>query len=87
MRRPMRRYELTCKEWSINQPLLPNKPRGLPLVDARRVINGILWRFRAGFVTSRARPRRPTHHAPQPFRTLARRRGRRPDFHCYIRGL
>ncbi|MCE6078597.1 transposase, partial [Agrobacterium vitis] len=27
------------------QPLLPNKPRGVPRVDDRRVINGILWRF------------------------------------------
>ena len=43
-----RRYELTDFEWSIIQPLLPNKPRGVPRVDDRRVINGILWRFRTG---------------------------------------
>lgn len=30
------------------QPLLPNKARGVPRVDDRRVINGILWRFRTG---------------------------------------
>jgi transposase len=30
------------------RPLLPNKPRGVPRVDDRRVINGILWRFRTG---------------------------------------
>jgi transposase len=35
-------------EWSIIQPLLPNKPRGVPRVDDRRVLNGILWRFRTG---------------------------------------
>jgi len=43
-----RRYELTDKEWAIIAPLLPNKPRGLPRVDDRRVLNGILWRFRSG---------------------------------------
>ncbi|WP_259779310.1 IS5 family transposase [Aestuariispira ectoiniformans] len=43
-----RRYELTDFEWSIIAPLLPNKPRGVPRVDDRRVLNGILWRFRAG---------------------------------------
>lgn len=43
-----RRYELTDQEWSIIEPLLPNKPRGVPRVDDRRVLNGILWRFRTG---------------------------------------
>ena len=43
-----RRYELTDQEWSIISPLLPNKPRGVPRVDDRRVLNGILWRFRTG---------------------------------------
>ncbi|MBB3290640.1 transposase, partial [Rhizobium sp. BK347] len=43
-----RRYELTEHEWSIISPLLPNKPRGVPRVDDRRVLNGILWRFRTG---------------------------------------
>jgi transposase len=43
-----RRYELTDQEWSILAPLLPNKPRGVPRVDDRRVLNGILWRFRTG---------------------------------------
>lgn len=43
-----RRYELTDHEWTILSPLLPNKPRGVPRVDDRRVLNGILWRFRTG---------------------------------------
>ncbi|ABC22762.1 hypothetical protein F11_10085 [Rhodospirillum rubrum F11] len=30
------------------EPLLPNKPRGGPRIDDRRVLNGILWRFRTG---------------------------------------
>lgn len=42
------RYELIDGEWSIFEPLLSNKPRGVPRVDDRRVLNGILWRFRAG---------------------------------------
>lgn len=44
----MGRHELTDAEWAIIQPLLPNKPRGVPRVDDRRVLNGILWRFRTG---------------------------------------
>lgn len=43
-----RRYELPDGEWSIIEPLLPNKPRSVPRVDDRRVLNGILWRFRTG---------------------------------------
>ena len=44
----MRRYELSDFEWSIIQPHLPNKVRGVPRVDDRKVLNGILWRFRTG---------------------------------------
>ena len=43
-----RRYELTDKEWAIIEPLLPNKPRGVPRVDDRRVLNGIFWVLRSG---------------------------------------
>jgi len=43
-----RRFELTDDEWLLIEPLLPNKPRGVPRVNDRRVINGILWRFRTG---------------------------------------
>ncbi|MEM9428222.1 MAG: transposase, partial [Pseudomonadota bacterium] len=32
----------------VIQPLLPMKVRGVRRVDDRRVINGILWRFRTG---------------------------------------
>ena len=41
-----RRYELTDFEWSIIEPLLPNKPRGVPRADDRKVLNGIYWRLR-----------------------------------------
>jgi transposase len=43
-----RRYELSDFEWSIIEPLLPNKPRGIPRVDDRKVLNGIYWRLRTG---------------------------------------
>ena len=42
------RYELTDFESSIIEPLLPNKPRGVPRVDDRKVLIGIFWRLRAG---------------------------------------
>ena len=45
---PARRYELTDFEWSIIAPLLPNKPRGKPRADDRKVLNGIYWRLRTG---------------------------------------
>ncbi len=41
-----RRYELSDFEWSIIEPLLPNKPRGVPRADDRKVLNGIYWRLR-----------------------------------------
>ena len=44
----MSRHDLSDADWAMIQPLLPNKPRGVPRVDDRRVINGILWRFRTG---------------------------------------
>ncbi len=44
----MARYDLSDKEWAVIAPLLPNKPRGVPRVDDRRVLNAIFWRIRAG---------------------------------------
>jgi hypothetical protein len=35
------RYELTDFEWTAIRSFLPNKPRGVPRVDDRRVLNGI----------------------------------------------
>lgn len=37
----MARFDLTDFEWNLIQPLLPNKPRCVPRVDGRRVLNGI----------------------------------------------
>jgi transposase len=42
------RYELSDCEWSVIGPMLPNKPRGIPRVDDRRVLNGIFWVLRSG---------------------------------------
>ncbi|MFC5066572.1 IS5 family transposase [Flaviflagellibacter deserti] len=38
------RYELSDYEWSVIRPMLPNKPRGVPRVDDRRILNGIVLR-------------------------------------------
>src|SRR5262245_17260457 len=42
------RYELTDEEWAAIKPMLPNKPRGVPRVNDRRVLNGIFWVLRSG---------------------------------------
>jgi transposase len=42
------RYELTDHEWTTIKPMLPNKPRGVPRVNDRRVLNGIFWVLRSG---------------------------------------
>lgn len=42
------RHALSDAEWAAVRPLLPNKPRGVPRVDDRRVINGILWVLTTG---------------------------------------
>jgi putative transposase len=44
----MARFDLSDFEWSVIQPLLPNKMRGVKRVDDRRVLNGIFWRLRTG---------------------------------------
>jgi transposase len=42
------RYELSDYEWSVIRPMLPNKSRGIPRVDDRRILNGIFWVLRSG---------------------------------------
>ncbi len=41
------RYDLTDFQWSVSQSLLPNKPRGVPRADDRRVLNGIFCVLRS----------------------------------------
>jgi transposase len=56
------RYELTDNEWSAIKPMLPNKPRGVPRVNDRRVLNGIFWVLRSGAPWARpARHLRSVH--------------------------
>src|SRR5215470_5210766 len=42
------RYELSDHEWATIRPMLPNKTRGVPRVNDRRVLNGIFWVLRSG---------------------------------------
>ena len=42
------RHELTDDEWTAIKPMLPNKPRGVPQVNGRRVLHGIFWVLRSG---------------------------------------
>jgi transposase len=44
----MGRHELTDRECKAIEPHLPNKPRGVPRVDDRRVLNSIFWVLRSG---------------------------------------
>ena len=56
------RYELSDHEWTAIKPMLPNKPRRVPRVDDRRVLNGIFWVLRSG--ASWRTCRRPMVPAP-----------------------
>ena len=42
------RYDLSDDEWKVIEPLLPQKSRGVPRVDDRRVLSGIFWILRTG---------------------------------------
>ena len=42
------RYELADHEWIAIKPMLPNKPRGVPLVNDPRLLNGIFRILRSG---------------------------------------
>ncbi len=41
------RYELTDQEWAAIRSMLPNKSRGVPRVNDRRVLNGVSWVLRS----------------------------------------
>jgi transposase len=46
--RRIMRHELTDHQWVAIKPMLPNKPRGIPRVNDRRVLNGIFGVLRSG---------------------------------------
>jgi hypothetical protein len=77
------RYELTDLEWSAIKPFLPNKPRGVPRVNDRRVLNGIFWVLRSGAPMARpASGVRSVYHLLQPLRSLASSRRLGADHEC-----
>ena len=51
------RSKLSDEEWATIRPMLPNKPRGVPRVDDRRVLNGIFWALRSGAPWRACQPR------------------------------
>ena len=54
-------FWLSDKQFARIQPFLPNKPRGVPRVDDRRVISGIIHVIRNGLMW-RAAPERYGPH-------------------------
>jgi hypothetical protein len=65
------RYELSDSEWSVIDAMLPNKPRGVPRVDDRRVLNGIFWISIGRTLAGPAGYLWSSHHLLQSFRPLA----------------
>jgi len=57
----MSRCDLTDFEWRVIEPLLPNKPRGVPRVEDRRLLNGVdpHHSLRA---STRMHMNQPSHH-------------------------
>ena len=77
------RYELSDHEWASIKPFLPNKPRGVPRVNDRRVLNGIFWVLRSG-APWRDLPEKlwAVHDLLQSLRSLAQGRRVGPDHEC-----
>ena len=42
------RYALIDDEWIAIKSMLPNKPRGVPRVNGRRILDGIFWILQSG---------------------------------------
>ena len=82
-----RRYELTDFEWSIIEPLLPNKPRGVPRADDRKVLNGIYWRLHWLALGRHPGALWPSPHLLQSVRTVAQDRRVGPRFRSCFGGL
>jgi transposase len=66
------RYELTDHEWTAIKPMLPNKLRGVPRVNDRRVLNGIFWVLRSGAHWRDLPEPWSLHHLLQSLRSLIR---------------
>ena len=81
----MARFDLTDFEWSVIQPLLPNKPRGVARVDDRRVLNGVF--LRRGAVGGHSTALRSTYDLCEPLHPLAQGRRVGSDFVGGFKGL
>src|ERR1700682_2196263 len=79
------RYELTDFEWAAIRSLHPNKPRGIPRVDDRRVLNGIFWVLRSGAPWRDLRGS-VWHHLLQSLRSLAEGRRLGPHLDALAAG-
>jgi hypothetical protein len=81
------RYDLTDFEWSVIQPLLPTKQRGVKPHNNRRVLNGIFWVLRAG-APWRDMPERIRllHDSVQPLQPLEKSRRLGPPDGCHSKG-
>jgi transposase len=44
----VRRHELADQEWELLDPLNPGPRRGIPRVEDRQVINGMVYKIRTG---------------------------------------
>ena len=62
------RYELNDHEWAAIKPMLPNKPRGVPRVNDRRVLNGTSHQCGYSCESMSPRPRRLLKNSPRSFR-------------------
>jgi hypothetical protein len=76
------RYELSDYEWSVIKPMLPNKPRGIPRVDDRRILNGILGLALRCTMARSTKQLRSPYDLLQSFRSLAAGWRLGPDHGC-----
>ena len=73
------RYEFSDGEWATIRPMLPNKARGVPRVDDRRILNGVFWVAVRRAVARPTERLRSLYHVLQPLCALATRRSVGPD--------
>jgi hypothetical protein len=76
------RYELSEREWSVIKPMLPNKPRGIPRVDDRRILRDFLGLAIRCAVARFTGLLRSPYDLLQSLRSLAPGRRLGPDHGC-----
>ena len=84
----MARFDLSDFESSVIEPLLPTKVRGVPRVDDRRVLSGIIFVNRNGRAVGRhSGALRTAHHLREPLQPVAQSRSLGADIGSCISGL